>query len=358
MRTVLYDRHCALGAKMVSFAGWEMPVLYKSVITEHRAVRESVGLFDVSHMGRITVEGPDAEKVLEELSVNVISGKTDGTVIYTVWCHENGGSVDDVMIYRESSFRFFIVVNAGNRQKDLDHLLRYSRGRDLVIKDRYHEDGILALQGPQAKALLSGFFPEIENLKPMHFLKVQDRDKELIISRTGYTGAGGFELYGENASIAFWWDKCLEIGKPFSIEPIGLGARDTLRLEMGFALYGHELNDTISPNESVAAWTIHRDKDFLGKQALLDLETSSRKRFAYGVKLSDKGIAREGFPVFKDGTQIGYVTSGSFSPVLNQPIALILVNVPLMTEEVLTIRIRDKQQQALVTELPFIRKHS
>lgn len=357
MKTVLYDRHVALGAKIVPFAGWDMPVSYKGVVSEHQTVRQAVGLFDVSHMGRILVEGSEAEKILNELSTNQIAGKPEGSATYTVWCHPEGGSVDDVMIYRKSKEKFFIVVNASNRQKDLDHLLAYSKGKNVHVQDLYQEGGILALQGPRAEALLALFFTEIKTLKGMHFLTLQDQRKELIISRTGYTGAGGFELYGSNELISRWWDHLLYEGKQFGIEPVGLGARDTLRLEMGFALYGHELSDTISPNESVASWTIKWDKPFfIGKESLEKLEKSLHKRFAYGVKLVDKGIAREGFSVMKDNHPIGVVTSGSFSPTLNESIALILTQVPLEIDDLVQIQIRQHMCQAKVTQLPFVRK--
>jgi aminomethyltransferase len=359
MRTVLYNRHCALGAKMVPFGAWEMPLRYKGIVAEHLAVRHAVGLFDVSHMGRIDVKGVDAESLLDELSTNLIRGKPDGSATYTVWCHESGGSVDDVLVYRESPTQFFIIVNAGNRERDLAHLLRYAQGRQVTIQDRYNEEGILALQGPFAEKLLSSFFPEVESLKRMHFLRVLDGEQGMIISRTGYTGAGGYELYAPNERIAAWWDRLLKEGKPFGIEPAGLGARDTLRLEMGFALYGHELSDSISPTESVAAWTVHEEKRFfLGKGALEKLEQSSDKRFAYGVELSEGGVAREGFPVFQDGLQIGSVTSGSFSPILNKAIALILVNVPLKMGDLVTIEIRKQKCPALIVSLPFITQHS
>lgn len=354
MKTILYDRHYALGAKMVPFAGWDMPVQYKGIIAEHNAVRNKVGLFDVSHMGRIMVSGSDAEHLLNELSTNQIVGKKDLTATYTVWCHENGGSVDDVIIYKQSDQKFFVIVNASNRQKDLDHILKYSQGLNVQIKDRYQQDGILALQGPLAEPLLSHFIPEVKTLKHMHFISIQTQGIEIVISNTGYTGAGGFEIYAPNASIVQWWDRLLQKGKDFGIEPAGLGARDTLRLEMGYALYGHELSDTISPNESVAAWTIKWDKpSFLGKSAIEKLESSPHKRHAYGIKLIDKGIAREGYPVFKEEKLIGHVTSGTFSPTLNEPIALILVDRPLLLEDRVEVQIRQNKCQAQIVPIPF-----
>jgi len=354
MKTCLYERHCALGAKLVPFAGWEMPIQYKSILAEHQAVREKAGLFDVSHMGRISVSGPDAEKLLDYLACNRIAGKEPWTATYTVWCHPNGGSVDDVITYKISDSEFFVIVNASNRQKDLDHLHKYASGMRVEIKDFFADGGVLALQGPQALPLLASLFPEVEDIKPMHFI----RREQLFISRTGYTGAGGFEIYGSNAQIIQMWDLLLKKGEPFGIEPVGLGARDTLRLEMGFALYGHELSDTILPNESVSEWTIKWDKaNFLGKEALQKVEASGTKRRAYGVKLLDKGIARHGFPVLLDKQKIGEVTSGTFSPTLNYPIALILVDRSLKIGDIIEIEIRNTLCHAEVVQLPFVRKN-
>lgn len=340
---------------MVSFAGWEMPIHYTGVLAEHHAVRNDVGLFDVSHMGRIHVTGPDAERFLDALSTNQINGKKDGTATYTVWCHDNGYAVDDVIVYKTSSEAFFVIVNAANRSKDLDHMLKKSKGYDVHIQDCFATDGVIALQGPSAEPLLASLIPEAKQVKNMHFIVYPDEDGEIIVSRTGYTGAGGFEIYGPNALIVKWWDTLLEKGKPYHIQPAGLGARDTLRLEKGFALYGHELSDTIAPNESVAAWTIKWQKEFFyGKEALQQLDSSPLKRWSYGIKLLDKGIAREGFPLFKDDRHIGVVTSGTFSPTLNQSIALILVNMPLKNEEIIGVQVRQQNCRAQVVLLPFI----
>lgn len=359
MKTALYDQHVALGAKIVSFAGWEMPLSYKGIVAEHQAVRNAVGLFDVSHMGQIWVHGQEAESFISDILTNDILEKENGSATYGVMCHENGGSVDDVIVYKKDSYNYFIVVNASNRDKDLQHLLDYAKNRQVNIQPRFETDGILALQGPRAEELLDQFFPEIHKLKTMHFLEVKEESgQNLIISKTGYTGAGGLELYGSNDLIKKWWDKLLLKGKTLGIEPVGLGARDTLRLEMGFALYGHELSDSISPNESVAAWTIKWNKNFVGKQFLLNLEKSPNKRHAYGIRLIDKGIAREGYSVYKNDKNIGVVTSGSFSPTLNQSIALILVSKELNLGDVVEIEIRQQKCKAEVTKLPFIRKQT
>lgn len=354
MKTALYDFHCALGGKMVEFCGWEMPIQYKGLIHEHHAVRQRVGLFDVSHMGRIFVEGPDAEALLNYLSTNQIAGKKEGTATYTVWCDETGGCVDDLIIYRLSPQKFFLVVNAGNREKDLDHLKAHAKAYDVTITDRYAEDGILALQGPLSEQLLQLLFPEVVKLKPMRFSSFSFDGQPLTIARTGYTGEQGFEIYAEHSLITKLWNLLLKQGEPLGIEPIGLGARDTLRMEMGYALYGHEIDATTAPTESVAAWTVKWDKpDFLGKKALMALEQSPAKRREYGIVLIDKGIAREGYEVFSNEKNIGKVTSGTQSPTLQQAIAIILVDRALQLGDIIEVQIRQNRCQARVVELPF-----
>lgn len=342
---------------MVPFAGWEMPVQYKSILAEHQAVRQGVGLFDVSHMGRIHIRGSDAEHLLDFLSTNCIIGKASGSATYTVWCHAHGGSVDDTMIYKIDDSHFFMVANANNRDKDFIHLETQARlqNAEVDIEEVFGQAGILALQGPASFPLLSSLVPEVASLKSMHFLSLDNGT--FFISRTGYTGAGGYELYGSADKIVEWWDCLMEKGQEYGIHPIGLGARDTLRLEMGFALYGHELSDTIAPSESVSAWTIKWNKvHFLGKEALESLQISIGKRWSYGVCLLDKGIARLGCPILKEGAVIGEVTSGSFSPTLGEGIALILVKAPLQPGEHIQIQIRQHLCRARVVALPFVRK--
>lgn len=354
MQTSLLEAHRALGGKIVDFCGWQMPIQYKGVIHEHLAVRSGIGIFDVSHMGRILIEGLEAEALLDYLSTNHIAGQPDYSATYTVWCDESGMVVDDLIVYKESSTRFFVVVNAANREKDLAHLLHYSSGRDVNIYDHYHEDGILAIQGPKTMDLISKLFPEAGQLEPMHFTYANFKDQNIIISRTGYTGEIGVEIFAPNHLIVKLWDLFLEKGRPFEIEPIGLAARDTLRLEMGYALYGHELSNQIMPIESVSAWTIKWDKpDFLGKKAIENKRNSHQYRHEYGIMLDDKGIAREGCPVFQNGRQIGIVTSGTFSPSLKRAIAIILVEAKLKEGDRVDIQIRQHFCSGHVVRLPF-----
>lgn len=355
MRTALYEHHRALGAKIVDFCGWEMPVQYQGIISEHLAVRQQVGLFDVSHMGRILVQGPDAERFLDFISTNTIAGKTDGSATYTVWSYVEGGCVDDTIVYRQNSDNFFVIVNAGNRQKDLEYLKQQSAGFNVNIQERYDEEGILAVQGPHAIALITQIFPDVECLKNMHFSVMQYNGQEVIVSKTGYTGSGGVEIYASNQVIIELWSLLLHLGQQYGIKPIGLGARDTLRLEMGYALYGHEISDKISANESVSAWTIKWNKqNFVGKEAMLQLEKNAAKRSEYGIILLEPGIARADYEVWKNGSKIGIVTSGTQSPVLQKAIAIILVEGTLQLGEFVEVQIRQHYCKAEVVKLPFV----
>lgn len=355
MKTALYAHHSSLHAKMINFGAFEMPLQYEGIIHEHNTVRKKVGIFDVSHMGRIEVSGLGAQSLLDYLSTNNVAALKDGSCIYTVWCDESGKSIDDVIIYRLSSDRFFVVANAGNKEKDLEHLLHYSVGRDVIINERFNEEGILALQGPLAMDLLLQIFPDAEALEHMSVYSDSFNHQIVYISTTGYTGSPGFEIFASNEIIVLLWDLLIEKGKEFGIEPIGLGARDTLRLEMGYALYGHELNENIAPTESVSCWTVKFDKpDFLGKKALKNLEGSTFKRRAYGIILEGKKIAREGYLVFHKGNQVGYVTSGTFSPSLNQSIALVLVEKKFQIGDSVEVQIRGGLCLAHIVKLPFV----
>lgn len=354
MRTALYGRHVALGAKIVDFCGWQMPVQYHGIIPEHTSVRNAAGIFDVSHMGRVKVFGPDAERFLDYLSTNIIAGKPDLSATYTVWPNAQGGCVDDVIVYKQSAEQFFVIVNAGNRQQDLDHLIQESKAFDVKIEDCYSGEGILAIQGPNARKIVSATFPEASGLKHMHFCPVQYADNDAFLSATGYTGEDGFEIYAPDSVIVALWDRWLDEGKPLGLVPVGLGARDTLRLEMGYALYGHEISETIAANESVSGWTVKWKKtQFLAKKILEELEKSPQKRLEYGLILIEPGIARAGYEVFKDNKPIGHVTSGTQSPTLNQAIAIVLVTNNLHPNEIVEVQIRQNRCKAKVVPLPF-----
>lgn len=354
MKTALNDRHRALGAKLVDFCGWEMPVQYQGIIAEHNSVRKNAGLFDVSHMGRVKISGPDAERFLDYLSTNTIAGKTDFSATYTVWAMASGGCVDDVIVYRQSKNDFFVVVNAGNRKNDLDHLRREAKAFNVHVQDLYDSEGILSIQGPNSRKIVTKTFAEADSLKHMHFCFVRYEGQDIILSATGYTGEIGFEIYAPHHAIVSLWDRWLQEGKELGLVPVGLGARDTLRLEMGYALYGHELSETISATESVSSWTVKWNKaDFLGKSHLEKLESNPEKRSEYGIELIEPGIARQGYEVFKTGERIGIVTSGTQSPTLNKAIAIILVRGKLMIDDIVEVQIRQQRCKGKVTKLPF-----
>ncbi len=351
MRTPLYWKHISHGARFLLFNNWVMPLHYpKGTVFEHQIVRKESGIFDVSHMGRIAIVGEDAETLLDSLSVNRLTRRADGSTTYTLFANAQGGTIDDLIVYKYHAEHFFIVTNAGNREKVLAHLRQESKPFKVEVSPCYNGEGILSLQGPLAMGLAKQIIPTLEELTPHHFLETTYLDKPLIAAGTGYTGAGGCEFFVPIASLEPLWDALVAAGA----EPIGLGARDSLRLEMGYALYDHELSETIAPTESVAAWTVNGElRNFLGKAALQALEKSPTKRHAYGIRLLDKGIAREGHEVWKGEKKIGLVTSGGYSPSLNQAIALILVQEPLNSGDIVSIPIRETRADAKIATLPF-----
>lgn len=331
MRTILYERHVELGAKMVPFGGFEMPLSYEGVVAEHQAVRKGCGLFDVSHMGLVEVKGRDAEPFLEFVTTGHIKGRKVGSAIYTVMCNEKGGSVDDLMVYKLGQSHFWLVVNASNRHKDLKHLQFYASNYSVEVQPLFDQWVILALQGPKSGEILRYDIPKEHT---GHFVG------DLFIAATGYTGEKGFELYVPKRKGLEVFNALLNSGS----KPCGLGARDTLRLEMGYALYGHELNDERSPLESVAAWAVKMDKDFLGRRAI---KGPIQRAVALIV---EEGIAREGDRLFQNNVDVGMVTSGNFSPTLKVGIALGLVHGAGPFE----VLIRGKRVKVREVDLPFI----
>lgn len=356
MKTILYDRHLALGAKMVAFGDWEMPLYYKGTVAEHLAVRNRVGLFDVSHMGRIDIEGENASLFMEYLCTKHITEQPNSSSSYAVMCHPSGGAVDDTIVYRIASNHYFIVANANNREKDLQHIMRYSHHFGCKVTSRFADIGIIALQGPQSPDVVEEVLKVTIALRAMQFAFVPFDNSEILISRTGYTGSVGYEFFAPLDVLGQLWDALLQTRRAPDILPCGLAARDTLRLEAGYALYGHELSDDIAPTESVSAWTVNWKKgDFVGKEALLHLENSFNKRAQYGIRLLDPGIAREGSQVWKGQRRIGVVTSGTHSPSLNCSIAIIMVTGTLAFGETVEVEIRGRKAKARVVKLPFVK---
>lgn len=359
-KTVLNQIHHQAGARMVEFGGWEMPVQYAGVIAEHMAVREAAGLFDVSHMGEIEVSGPQAFDFLQYATTNDVAALVDGQVQYTALCYPTGGVVDDLTLYRFAADDYLLCVNAANTDKDfewLQKLLNESDYSDLKLINRSDEYAQLALQGPQAEKILAGLTQtDLSAIKYYCFAEGEVAGIATIISRTGYTGEDGFELYCPAAGGVEIWQALMQSGEPLGLVPTGLGARDTLRLEKAYALYGHEITADILPLEARLAWITKLKKgDFVGSQALLEAKAAGLKRTLIGLKLTESGVPRESYPVLCDGREVGYVTSGTMSPCLKKGIALALVETEIAeSEQPLQIGIRKRQVAAERVKPPFV----
>lgn len=326
-KTPLYEKHVEAGGKIVPFAGYLLPVQYKAgVIAEHKAVREACGLFDVSHMGEIICKGKDALKCVNMLLTNDFNGMYDGQARYSPMCNENGGVVDDLIVYKKSDEEYLIVVNAANREKDFEWMKAHATG-DAVIEDHSDEYGQLALQGPKAQAILERLADK-DSIPKEYYSAVFDGKVggiDCIVSRTGYTGEDGFEFYCKSEDAPALWDLLLKEGVADGLIPCGLGARDTLRLEAGMPLYGHEMNDDISPRETGLGIFVKMDKDdFIGKAALEAKGTPTIKRV--GLKVTGRGIIREHADVYAGDVKIGYTTSGTHAPHLGYPVAMAIID--------------------------------
>ena len=353
--TPLYQEHLSLGAKLTPFAGWMMPVKYREMRKEHLHVRSHIGIFDVSHMGCIYVEGVEALKYVNYIGTAIVSNEL-GRVTYSVITNSQGKAVDDVLIYTLDKDCFLLVVNAGNREKDWEHLTALSTLFSVRLSHTYSKEGIIALQGPNSLELIKKLFPQVATLSPMHCTSVCWMGASLLISRTGYTGEKGVEMILPYENILSLWRLLIEQGG--EVWPIGLAARDTLRLEKGFVLYGNELSEKISPVESVAAWTLSSKKgDFLGKEAIESIAISQKREWQYPVVLEAKGVPREGYPIFSSTKEeIGRVTSGTFSPCLEKGIALIQVQKELEVTNTVYIGIRGRHIKGRIVALPFVKR--
>ncbi|MGB6992131.1 MAG: glycine cleavage system aminomethyltransferase GcvT, partial [Thermoanaerobaculia bacterium] len=323
LRSPLHDRHVAAGAKLVEFAGWEMPVQYGGVIGEHRAVRSAAGLFDVSHMGEFLVTGPGAESFIQRLTPNDVAKLTPGRAHYSGLLTTDGTYVDDLLVYRLGEEEFLLVVNAANTQKDFEWVRTHLDG-EVELADRSMDYALLALQGPRALDILQPLTEtDLSTIRYYRFADGVVAGSPSLISRTGYTGEDGFELYLPPAEAAAVWDRLLEVGTPDGLVPAGLGARDTLRLEAGMALYGHEIDDTTTPWDAGLDWLVKLDKgDFVGRQALVAQKDAGTQRRLVGFEVEGRGIARQGHPVMDDGKRVGEVTSGTWSPTFEKALGM------------------------------------
>lgn len=359
--TYLHDKHVQLGARMVDFAGWHMPVQYTSIIEEHKTVRENVGLFDVSHMGEVFVSGKESLAFLQKIVPQDISKLAYEKAVYCQLPNKKGGLIDDLIIYKLGINYYLVICNAARIDEDLNWMVRNKKGLDVKIDNQSHNFSLLAVQGPKADALLRkmGLDTEQESftIKPATIC-----GRKLLISRTGYTGEDGYELLVENEFSEELWDKILDCGKEFGIKPIGLGARDTLRLEAALHLYGNDLDENTTPIEAGLSWSVPKDKveDYNGKEIIMEQIANGTSKKLIGLKMLDKGIARHEYEVYKDGEKVGIITSGGISPILNSNIALAYVknDKNICTGSTVQVMIREKLHDAEVVKRPFIDKRN
>lgn len=356
--TALTDVHIGLGAKMVPFAGYNMPVLYTNLIEEHNRVRNAVGMFDVSHMGEFWLEGEGALDLIQRVTSNDASKLVDGKVQYTCLPNDKGGIVDDLLVYRFNENKYFLVVNASNIDKDWDWISKHNTG-GVKMTNASDEFSLLAVQGPKAVAALQKLTDV--NLGEMGYYTFTVDTfagiNDVIISATGYTGAGGFELYVKNADAKKLWDAVLEAGAEFDILPVGLGARDTLRLEMGFCLYGNDINDETSPIEAGLGWITKFTKDFTNSEYHKNLKENGVSKKLVAFELIDRGIPRQHYPIQDaNGNVIGEVTSGTQSPTLGKAIGMGYVTIDNAKPDTeIFIDIRNKAIKAKIVKLPFVK---
>jgi aminomethyltransferase len=327
LQTPLHAWHVAQGAKMAPFAGFSMPIQYSGIRQEHEAVRARAGLFDVSHMGNFFVRGPQAGDYLQRLTTNNVAKLQPGDVQYSALCQEDGGVIDDILVYRFGPTEYMVVVNAANIPKDWAWFERQKNGFDCELENASTALAILSLQGPEAEAILRelapGYDPSSSGLKTYKCARLRVAGLDIWVGRTGYTGEDGFEFFPESKDAPALWNALVEAGASRGVLPIGLAARDTLRLEAGYSLYGHELTDAINPLEAGLGWITDLDKgDFIGREALLRVRDAGPARKVTGLEMEELAIPREGCEVWKDGRVVGVVTSGTISPTLGKGIAL------------------------------------
>lgn len=357
-RTALYECHLKQNAKMVHFAGWDMPLSYSGVTDEHRAVRRTAGLFDVSHMGRLELSGIGTDAFLDKLTPGPIHHLKKGHAQYSMLLNDEGGIIDDIYIYKKGSDRYLVIVNASNRKKDLRWIKQQLPKSGPRVEDRTEETALIALQGPKSWEILKRVLPpNIEEIPLRTFIEVDAKiggTPTLLIARTGYTGEKGYELVSPAVSAPTLWEALLSAGAPFEIKAAGLGARDTLRLEMGYPLYGHEMDENTTPIEANLARFVDFKKDFIGKERLLVQQEKGIEKQLIGFELLSGGVPREGFLVYSEQKEIGKVCSGNHSPSLRKGIGMAYVDTHFCEEGTeLLIDIRGKGAMAVVVKPPF-----
>lgn len=360
--TYLHDKHVKLGAKMVDFAGWHMPVQYSSIIEEHKTVRDAVGLFDVSHMGEVFVSGKDATTFLNKIVPQDITKLDYEKAVYCQLPNTNGGLIDDLIIYKLGIEYYLVICNASRIDEDLNWIVRNKRGMEVKIDNQSHNYSLLAIQGPKAIDLMRKMGYDIEGQKSFTIKPAIIEGIKLLASRTGYTGEDGFELLVENEYSEFLWDKILEQGEEFGIKPIGLGARDTLRLEAALHLYGNDLDETTTPIEAGLSWSVPKDKkdDYNGKEVIMNQIANGTDKKLIGLVMLDRNIARHGYDVYFNGEKTGHITSGCVSPSTGKNIALAYVknNKEICIGSTVQVMIREKLHDAQVVKRPFVEKRN
>jgi aminomethyltransferase len=358
-KTALYSWHEKAGARIIDFGGYLMPVQYAGILAEHKCVREAAGLFDVSHMGNFYVSGEHAKEFLQYLTTNDLDRVSPGQAQYTLMLYPDGGIVDDLIIYRISDDTFFLIVNASNSAKDFAWLQQHLGKFDgLVLEDHTDSLSLIALQGPASLAIMNAVFPGllIGELPSFHFMKTSFEGSNILIARTGYTGEDGVEICLPNEHALTLWTALMDAGRPCGLQPIGLGARDTLRLEMGYSLYGHEIDRNINPLEARLKWVVKMNKvNFIGKQACQQVEIS-RQRSVVGFGLETRAIPRQHYKVYNsDRQEIGWVCSGTMSPTLQEPIGTANVILEYSTPGTpVFVDVRGTFQPGVVRQLPFV----
>ena len=351
-RTCLYDRHVKQGALISPFGGFDMPIQYTNITEEHQAVRQHCGVFDVSHMGEVTVEGPDAERWVDHIFTNDVTGAPVGKVFYGMMLYEDGGTVDDLLVYKMGEQRYFIVINAANIDKDWAWMRQNAEGFDIDLQNRSDDYGQLAVQGPEAAEVMEKVLRLACDELTFYTVKTIG---DIIVSRTGYTGEDGFEIYGSHAYIQQAWDALMAAG----VTPCGLGCRDTLRFEVGLPLYGDELSPEISPVMAGLSMFCKLDKpEFIGKEALVKQKAEGVRRKLVGIELADKAIPRHGYAVLKDGREVGVVTTGYHTISTDKSVCMALVDADCAKlDTLLDIQIRKKVFPGHVVKKRFYDKH-
>jgi aminomethyltransferase len=358
-KTRLYPVHEKLGAKIVEFAGYLMPIHYSSILAEHKAVRDSVGVFDVSHMGEIFVTGEKAVDFVQHITVNDVSKLYPGRVQYSAMCYNDAGIVDDLLVYKFTDNKFLLVVNASNIEKDFNWMNENNKF-SVTLENKSDEYSLIAVQGPNSNKTLQKLCDKEINLEYYHFFETKVAGVDMILSRTGYTGELGYELYfkGDEKTAEHVWNKIFEAGKEFNIQPVGLAARDSLRLEMGFMLYGNDIDKTTNPLEAGLGWITKLNKgNFIGRDVLLKVKSEGLSRKLVAMLGNDKSFPRHGYEIKADNKKIGEVTSGTVSPVLEKPIAMGYVDVSQAAEgNEVNIVVRGRETKVKIVKLPFIKK--